>query len=144
MTSQNTLNLVNVITEEVEQTTIHNQFTPAELRTAFKDAQTNNMPAIETLYQWFLPLVKSISHSYSCYTTLGEDAENICWEQFYIFVKNYKGNDYRRLPGLIKLRLISRMADAANSRRYSDPLVLSYLVVSLIEQGNQRSLRSLW
>lgn len=99
------------------------KFTPEELREAFQKAKANHIDAIEKLYEWFQPLVKSIAHSYSNYNSLGEDAENICWEQFFLFVKSYNRKEYARLPGLIKLRLLSRMTDAANSRRYSDPLV---------------------
>lgn len=111
------------VNQELKKKTKHYKPTANELKTAFLGAKENDSIAMETLYQWFLPLVKSISHSYSVYTNLNEDAENICWEQFYIFVKNYEGHDYRRLPGLIKRRLLSRMADVASSRKYSDPLV---------------------
>lgn len=112
-----------LVNTELKQKTRHYKPTANELKNAFLKAKDNDSLAMENLYQWFLPLVKSISHSYSVYTNLKEDAENICWEQFYIFVKDYEGHDYRRLPGLIKKRLLSRMADVASSHKYNDPLV---------------------
>lgn len=111
------------VNQELRKKTHYYKPTANELKNAFLKAKDNDSLAMENLYQWFLPLVKSISHSYSIYTNLKEDAENICWEQFYIFIKDYEGHDYRRLPGLIKKRLLSRMADVASSRKYCDPLV---------------------
>lgn len=93
----------------------------AELKAAVEGYQKGSMSCTEKLYLWYRPLILALAHSYSIHTTLGEDAENIAWEKFYEFLKNYQGNDYYRLPGLIKKRLISRLADVAQSRLYYDP-----------------------
>lgn len=76
------------IDEELRKNAHYYKPTTNELENAFLKAKGNDSLAMENLYQWFMPLVKSISHSYSIYTNLKEDAENICWEQFYIFVKD--------------------------------------------------------
>lgn len=106
------------------ETKLHTDFykpNAKELKLAFEGAKSNDSVAINKLYQWFNPLVLSVAHSYSAYTALQEDAENIAWECFFQFVKDYNGNDYLHVPGLLKKRLISRLTDIVKSYKYYDP-----------------------
>ena len=95
--------------------------TAQELKLAFEGAKSNDASALNNLYQWFNPLVLSVAHSYSAYTALQEDAENIAWECLFQFVRDYDGKDYLHVPGLLKKRLISRLTDMVKSYKYYDP-----------------------
>ncbi len=50
----------------------------------------------------FAPLIKSIAHKRTVYTIYGEDAESIAWEFFFEIINSYRGNNFKKLPGLIK------------------------------------------
>lgn len=106
------------------ETKLHTDFykpNAMELKLAFEGVKNNDSVAVNNLYQWFNPLVLSVAHSYSAYTALQEDAENIAWECFFQFVKDYDGKDYLHVPGLLKKRLISRLTDIVKSYKYYDP-----------------------
>lgn len=42
-------------------------------------------------------------------SSFGEDAENMAWLLFYEFMYSYKGNNFAKLPGLVKRYLIFRL-----------------------------------
>lgn len=109
--------------EEKAEETKEYPFTPEELEMAVKNAQAGNRVALEQLYHWFKPLIMKAAHSYSIYTVLDEDAENIAWQIFYEFVYKYDDNKYRYLPGLFRKVVRYRLLDAAKARANYDPNV---------------------
>ena len=71
--------------------------------------QQGDSLAAEQLRQKFYPLISKLSHRHSMYSVFGEDAENMAWLLFFEFVFDYKGDDFKRLPGLIRRFLIFRL-----------------------------------
>ena len=80
-----------------------------DLGTIVQNYQQGDSLAAEQLRQKFYPLISKLSHRHSMYSIFGEDAENMAWLLFYEFVYEYKGNDFKRLPGLIRRFLIFRL-----------------------------------
>ena len=80
-----------------------------DLGTIVQNYQQGDSLAAEQLRQKFYPLISKLSHRHSMYSIFGEDAENMAWLLFYEFVYDYKGNDFKRLPGLIRRFLIFRL-----------------------------------
>ena len=80
-----------------------------DLGTIVQNYQQGDSLAAEQLRQKFYPLISKLSHRHSMYSIFGEDAENMAWLLFYEFVYDYKGDDYKRLPGLIRRFLIFRL-----------------------------------
>lgn len=80
-----------------------------DLKTIVQNYQQGDTHAAEQLRQQFYPLIYKLSHRHSMYSTFGEDAENIAWLLFYEFIHEYQGEDYIRLPGLVKRFLIFRL-----------------------------------
>ena len=80
-----------------------------DLGTIVQNYQRGDSLAAEQLRQKFYPLISKLSHRHSMYSIFGEDAENMAWLLFYEFVYDYKGDDYKRLPGLIRRFLIFRL-----------------------------------
>ena len=80
-----------------------------DLGTIVQNYQQGDSLAAEQLRQKFYPLISKLSHRHSMYSIFGEDAENMAWLLFYEFVYDYKGDDFKRLPGLIRRFLIFRL-----------------------------------
>lgn len=80
-----------------------------DLKTIVHNYQQGDSHAAEQLRQQFCPLIYKLSHRHSMYSTFGEDAENIAWLLFFEFIFDYKGEDFARLPGLIRRFLIFRL-----------------------------------
>ena len=68
-------------------------------------AQAGNKLAIKILCKAFNPLIMKEAYRIYVLQILGEDAENTAWEIFLDFLQNYKGKNYRQLPGLIQFTL---------------------------------------
>lgn len=98
-------------------------FTAEDLEQTIKAAQIGDRKAVEQLYYWFKPLILKAAHSYTIYTILGEDAENIAWTIFYEFIYQYRGDKFKVLPGLLRMVVNYRLMDAAKARANYDPHV---------------------
>lgn len=81
------------------------RLTSDDLERLVKDSQKNNTAATELLCRAYKPLVYQEAGREYIYSILREDAVNIAWEIFLTFIRNYRGRDYKRLPGLIKSHL---------------------------------------
>ncbi|MDY6028700.1 MAG: sigma-70 family RNA polymerase sigma factor [Acidaminococcaceae bacterium] len=94
------------------------------MRELVLSAQSGNSAATELLCRTFKPLIRQEIRGYVS-RILGEDAENTAWEIFLTFIVNYRGWDYRRLPGLIKshlhYELLHAVAKEINQAEPFDP-----------------------
>lgn len=80
-----------------------------DLGVLVQNYQQGDSLAAEQLRQKFYPLISKLSHRHSMYSIFGEDAENMAWLLFYEFIYDYKGDDFQRLPGLVRRFLIFRL-----------------------------------
>lgn len=80
-----------------------------DLKIIVQNYQQGDSYAAEQLRQQFCPLIYKLSHRHSMNSAFGEDAENIVWLLFFEFIFDYKGEDFARLPGLIRRFLIFRL-----------------------------------
>ena len=80
-----------------------------DLGVLVQNYQRGDSLAAEQLRQKFYPLISKLSHRHSMYSIFGEDAENMAWLLFFEFIFDYKGEDYKRLPGLVRRFLIFRL-----------------------------------
>lgn len=85
--------------------TTDQELTPQLLEKLVRGAQNNIRHDIDTLCEYFTPLVYKESRREAVYRVLGEDAVNIAWEIFLRFIFRYNGADFIHLPGLIRYRL---------------------------------------
>lgn len=85
--------------------TTDQELTPQLLEKLVRGAQNNIRRDIDTLCEYFTPLVYKESRRETVYRVLGEDAVNIAWEIFLRFILRYNGADFIHLPGLIRYRL---------------------------------------
>ena len=83
--------------------------TTDSLKVIVQNYQKGDALGAEQLRQRFYPLIYKLSHRHSMYSAFGEDAENIAWLLFYEFIFSYQGEDYVRLPGLVRRFLIFRL-----------------------------------
>ena len=80
-----------------------------DLKTIIQNYQQGDTHAAEQLRQQFYPLIYKLSHRHSMYSTFGEDAENIAWLLFYEFMYSYDGENFIKLPGLVKRFMVFRL-----------------------------------
>ena len=80
-----------------------------DLGVLVQNYQRGDSLAAEQLRQKFYPLISKLSHRHSMYSVFGEDAENMAWLLFFEFIFDYKGDDFKRLPGLVRRFLIFRL-----------------------------------
>lgn len=92
---------------------------PDELKTIVQNYQKGDSHAAELLRQQFSPLIYKLSHRHSMLASFGEDAENMTWLLFYEFIASYKGNDFKRLPGLVKKILSFQANECVLPLQYS-------------------------
>lgn len=89
-----------------------------EMENAINGLKQNNQEEAQKLYEWFKPLIIKIAYNSLCQAILHEDAENIAWECFYDFLMHYDKKVTPSLPGLIKLRVSSRVHDRMGAEIY--------------------------
>lgn len=87
-----------------------------ELQNLVAAAQKGDRQAIDSLCAAFEPLVVKEAHASYIQEALGEDALNTAWLIFLNFMQNYKRNNFRQLPGLIKTILYHKLLWAARHR----------------------------
>lgn len=85
--------------------TTDQELTPQLLEKLVRGAQNNIRRDIDSLCEYFTPLVYKESRREAVYRVLGEDGVNIAWEIFLRFIFRYNGADFIHLPGLIRFYL---------------------------------------
>lgn len=102
--------------------------------------QGGNTKAAEALCKGYASLVSKIAHRYSVCNSYGEDAENMLWVWFLEFLSAYKGNDFQRLPGLIKRFLAFKMLreQSKSCRRWSKETCTDYDASYFAEQEDSK------
>lgn len=101
---------------------------PNELKKLVHQYQEGDYLAAECICQSFTPLVKRLAHRPYVYNSYGEDAENMLWLWLLEFLKFYKGDNFKKLPGLIRKHLIFKLMRSAeyNSKRWNAELITDF------------------
>lgn len=89
-----------------------------EMENAINGLKQNNQEEVQKLYEWFKPLIIKIAYNSLCQAILHEDAQNIAWEYFFDFLIHYDKKITPSFPGLIKLRVSSRVNDRIGAEIY--------------------------
>lgn len=111
------------------------RFSPQELQALVQAAQNSERQALNTLCAAFEPLVIKEAHVSYVQAALGEDALNTAWLIFLNFMQNYKRNNYRQLPGLIKTALHRGLLRAAKRQAAHRALSLEDAADKAAEQA---------